>query len=276
MRNTPSFSWRRLCRIALCLMVFFLFCSSSLAAGAFRVPFSYYADSQELSTVLTSFARTEGYNASFTAHVKGKVSGRFNNIAPEKFLKGMQDAFDVNWYVMGRTIYFYNTAESQRIFLTPRTGNVSQLYDTLKQSGVFSPQLPARISGTGDVISVSGPPEYLNQIRSAVSAFEASQMDQIVMRVFPLKYAWADDQTVTSMDKTVTIPGVAAILRAMVLGGKLHCDPRRSAEGHRGKAGRKGTCRTWAGLCSRQHPGKPFRRKLYQHYGRSSCELRHR
>ncbi|MBR3881241.1 MAG: EscC/YscC/HrcC family type III secretion system outer membrane ring protein, partial [Mailhella sp.] len=125
----------------------------------------------------------------------------------------------MNWYVLARTIFFYNTAETQRIFLTPRAGNVTQLYETLKQSGVFSPQLPGRLSGTGDVITVSGPPEYLQQIRSAVSAFEASQMDQMVMRVFPLKYAWADDQTVTSMDKTVTIPGVAAILRAMVLGG---------------------------------------------------------
>ncbi len=218
MRNAPSSSLRWLCRTVLCLAMLFVFCASALASP-FRVPFSYYADSQELSTVLTNFARTEGYSAAFTPSVSGKVSGRFSKVAPEKFLKGMQDAFDVNWYVMGRTVHFYNAAESQRIFITPRAGNTAQLFDTLRQSGVFSPQLPARLSSSGDVISISGPPEYLTQIRNAVSAFEASQMDQIVMRVFPLKYAWADDQTVTSMDKTVTVPGVAAILRAMVLGG---------------------------------------------------------
>lgn len=38
------------------------------------------------------------------------------------------------------------------------------------------------------------------------------------MKVFPLKYAWAEDMSVNSMDKTVTIPGVASILRAMVTG----------------------------------------------------------
>ena len=41
------------------------------------------------------------------------------------------------------------------------------------------------------------------------------------MRVFPLKHAWAQDISVTSMDKTVTIPGIATILRAMVIGGDV-------------------------------------------------------
>lgn len=203
--------------LALCLAMLFLFCSAA-QAGPFRVPFSYYADSQELSTVLTSFARAEGYTASFSPEVQGKVSGRFKAVEPHTFLSGMQNAFDVNWYVIGKTIHFYNLKEIQRIFISPRAGTATQLYDALKKSMVFSPQLPPALAASGDVISISGPPEYLAQIRAAVAAFEASQTEQIVMRVFPLKYAWAEDQTVSSMDKTVTVPGVAAILRAMVMG----------------------------------------------------------
>ena len=68
------------------------------------------------------------------------------------------------------------------------------------------------------MIVVSGPPSYLAQISAAVTAFEEAQVSNFVMRVFPLKYAWAEDMSVNSMDKTVTIPGVASILRAMVTG----------------------------------------------------------
>jgi len=222
MRHSPSALsvlrfWHSFC---LCAVALLLFCASA-QASSFRMPFSYYADGQAISTVLTNFAQTEGYNAEFTPEVKGVISGRFNEIAPDIFLKGMQNAFNVKWYILGRTIHFYNAGESKKIFLSPRIGNARQLYGVLKQSGVFSPQLPARLNQAGDVISVSGPPSYLSQIRSAAAAFESSQTEQIVMRVFPLKYAWADDQSVSSMDKTVTVPGVASILRAMVMGSSV-------------------------------------------------------
>ncbi len=210
-----SLFFRQVVLACLCLVVL---TAGSASAATFRHPFSYYADSQELGTVLMHFARAEGYAASLSPAVKGTVSGRFQDVEPLTFLAGMQSAFDVNWYTLGNTIYFYHAGESQRIFLSPRTGTARQLYDALKKSVVFSPQLPPTLGGAGDVISVSGPPEYLTQIRNAAAAFEASQTEQIVMRVFPLKHAWAEDMTVSSMDKTVTVPGIATILRAMVMG----------------------------------------------------------
>ena len=205
----------------LCLCAFVFLCASAQAAGPFRVPFSYYADSQELSTVLTNFARAEGYAASLSPEVKGTVSGRFKEVEPLTFLQGMQSAFDVNWYISGNTLHFYNIQESRRIFISPRAGSAGQLLEALKRTSVFSPQLPPTLGAAGDVIAVAGPPEYLEQIRGAVAAYEASQTEQVVMRVFPLKYAWAEDMTVSSMDKTVTVPGIAAILRAMVMGSPV-------------------------------------------------------
>ena len=93
-----------------------------------------------------------------------------------------------------------------------------RLYQMLRQSAVFAPQLPATLAPGGAMIVVSGPPTYLAQISAAVTAFEEAQITNFVMKVFPLKYAWAEDMSVNSMDKTVTIPGVASILRAMVTG----------------------------------------------------------
>ena len=216
-----SLTFRALRLICLSCLCAALLCVCSQAAGPFRYPFSYYADHQELGTVLMNCARAEGYTASISPQVKGKVSGRFQNVEPLTFLAGMQNAFDVNWYTLGKTLHFYHAGENQRIFISPRTGTARQLYDSLKSSSVFSPQLPPSLGAAGDVIAVSGPPEYLSQIRNAVAAFEASQTEQIVMRVFPLKHAWAEDMTVSSMDKTVTVPGIASILRAMVMGSPV-------------------------------------------------------
>ena len=214
-RLFPSSTLKRALVACLCLLVF---CAQASAAGPFRRNFSYYADRQELGTVLMNFAQAEGYTASISPAVKGKVSGRFQDVPPLTFLDGMRSAFDVCWYTLGKTLHFYNASETKRIFISPRTGTAQQLYSALRNSSVFSPQLPPSLGTAGDVISVSGPQAYLDQIRSAVAAYEASQTEQIVMRVFPLKHAWAEDMTVSSMDKTVTVPGIASILRAMVMG----------------------------------------------------------
>ena len=190
-----------------------------VAAGSgLSKPFSYYADQQELPTVLMLFARSQGLGASISPEVNGKISGRFSDVPPDKFLQGMRAAFGVSWYRIGATLHFFNDAQMTRAFITPRALTAERLYSMLQQSAVFSPQLPPSLAPDGNMIVVSGPPEYIAQVMSAVTAFEEAQTGTTVMRVFPLKYAWADDITVNSMDKTVTVPGIASILRAMLSG----------------------------------------------------------
>lgn len=182
----------------------------------FKTPFSYYTEQQDLPLALTQFARSQGYGVSISPYISGTLSGRFNNVDPNTFLAGMQSAFGVNWYVLENIIYFYHEAENTRAFITPRAMSSSQMYALLKNAHIFSPQLIPQQNNT--MIVVSGPQSYINQITQAALNFEQTQVSDIVMEVFPLKHAWADDISVTSLDQTITIPGVATILRAMVLG----------------------------------------------------------
>lgn len=193
-------------------------CPSFAARGGFSQPYTHYADDEDLTSILTNFARSQGLGASFSPSVVGKVSGRFDAVPPDTFLSGMQAAFGVTWYRLGSTLYFYNESDISRTFITPKVMSADRLFQMLRQSAVFSPQLPATLAPGGGMIVVTGPPAYLSQIMAAVTAFEEAQTSNFVMNVFPLKYAWAEDMTVSSMDKTVTIPGVASILRAMVTG----------------------------------------------------------
>lgn len=205
----------------LCFLIFFPsagLTTSTYASRTLSIPYTHYAEQAPLTDVLANFARSQHMSAAFSAGVQGTVSGRFTAIPPSQFLAGMRAAFGVTYYQLGSTLYFYNENEVSRIFITPKSMDATRLFTMLTESDVLAPQLPAEMLPQGDMILLSGPPAYLEQVSRAVTAFEHAQITNFGMRVFPLKYAWAEDISVNSMDKTITVPGVASILRAMVSG----------------------------------------------------------
>ena len=210
-----------LCWIFCCLLATEGLCASSCGAFPFRAAFSHYADNENICTVLSAFARAEGYGSVCSPALKGQMSGRFEQVDPRTFLNGMRSAFGVRWYTQGRTVTFWNDSEKAEAFLAPSTVSAAALRDMLRSAGMISPQLPVKLLHAQNLLSVSGPPIYLDQLRGAMKAFEDAQGSRSVMRVFPLKYAWAEDMKVNSMDSTVTIPGVASILQAMANGTPL-------------------------------------------------------
>lgn len=204
-----------------CLMATEGLCASSRSSLPFRTAFSHYADNENICTVLSAFARAEGYGSVCSPGLSGQISGRFDQLAPRTFLDGMRSAFGVRWYTQGRTVTFWHDAENTNAFLTPTTVSAAELRNMLHSAGLISPQLPVNLITAQNLLSVSGPPIYIDQLRAAMKAFEEAQGGRMVMRVFPLKHAWAEDMTVNSMDSTVTIPGVASILQSMVAGKSL-------------------------------------------------------
>ena len=212
--------------LALCF--FFAVCCVFTAEGfgapanrgrfPFQQPFSHYAESEDLCAVLADFARAQGYGATCSPALTGEVSGRFDQLSPRDFLEGMRSAFGVRWYTQGRAVTFWHEGEDTRAFLAPSIVSAAELADMLHAAGLVSPQLPVRVLSGQGLLAVNGPPLYVDQLRDAMTAFEAAQEGRTIMRVFPLRYAWAEDMTINSMDAVVTIPGVAAILQAMVSG----------------------------------------------------------
>lgn len=210
-----------LCWIFCCLLATEGFCASSRSDFPFRSAFSHYADNENICSVLSAFARAEGYGSVCSPALDGQVSGRFEQVPPRTFLDGMRSAFGVRWYTQGHTVTFWNDSEKSEAFLAPSTVSAAALRDMLRGAGMISPQLPVKLLSAQNLLSVSGPPLYLDQLRGAMKAFEDAQGSRSVMRVFPLKYAWAEDMKINSMDATVTIPGVASILQAMASGTPL-------------------------------------------------------
>lgn len=192
--------------------------SVEAAPRYFSKPVTFYAERQDLSIVLASFARTQGLSASVAPGITGTLSGRFENVAPDTFLEGLRAAFGVGWYRTGSSLHFYPESERTQEFYSPTVMSASEIVSMLRNSAVLSPQLPLILDPNGGMITISGPPGYIAQVRAAAAALEESFASRMTMKVFPLKYAWAEDISVNSMDKTITVPGVASILRAMVTG----------------------------------------------------------
>ncbi len=214
----------RFCVFFLCVFCWLFTAEGFCASGSripFRQPFSHYAENEGICSVLADFARAEGYGSICSPALVGEVSGRFDQVPPQEFLEGMRSAFGVLWYTQGQTVTFWQERENTRAFLAPATVSASALLDMFRAASMISPQLPVEVLSSQNLLSVSGPPLYVEQLREAMAAFEAAQGGRTVMRVFPLRYAWAEDMSVNSMDAVVTIPGVASILRAMVSGAPV-------------------------------------------------------
>ncbi len=184
----------------------------------FQAPFSHFAENEDICSVLAAFARAEGYGSVCTSALTGEMSGRFEQVEPQDFLAGMRSAFGVRWYTQGPTVTFWHEEENTRVFLAPVTVSAAALRDMFRAAGMLAPQLPVTVMDGQNLLSVSGPPIYVDHLREAMKAFEEAQGGRTVMRIFPLRYAWAEDMSVNSMDAVITIPGVASILRAMVGG----------------------------------------------------------
>ena len=202
--------------LAFCLLSLTPEAMAAAKEDRFKTPFTRIANQEPLKAVLLDFAQTQGYGAVISPGVEGTISGTFEAVTPGKFLNGIRGAFGISWYTLGMTMYFYPEAQSTRMFISPKATPPMELFHALQSSGVLSPELPSQFAPGGKMIIVSGPPSYLEEVRAAVAAFEETLTSNIVMRVFPLKYAWADDITITSMDTTVTVPGIASILRAAI------------------------------------------------------------
>ena len=180
--------------------------------------FSYYADGHDLKTVLRSFAYAQGLKAEVDADLKGRVNGNFRKVDPHDFLAAMREAYGVGYYTLGGQIGFYRLDHAEKDFLTVPSGSAEDLVRSLKQSGFVSEELPVSVNSEGNMLTIRGPRKYVDDIKTAADAYLAVQSERIVMQVFPVKYAWAEDVTLSNMDNTITVPGIASILRGMVMG----------------------------------------------------------
>ncbi|HVJ68599.1 MAG TPA: type III secretion system outer membrane ring subunit SctC, partial [Caulifigura sp.] len=184
---------------------------------------SHVAKSEPIGDLLREFASDQAIPIVISDKVTGTISGQFGPAPPRQFLDEITQRNGLIWAYDGTTIYVYRSDEIKSEILPVRGVPLQEIVDTLRQLGIWSSQYPIRILGERRLMYVTGPPRYIQVVSELATKIQQQAAKQasveIVMEVFPLQYAWADDQSFTMGGNQVIVPGVATILRALINGG---------------------------------------------------------
>ncbi|MDY6470082.1 MAG: type III secretion system outer membrane ring subunit SctC, partial [Succinivibrio dextrinosolvens] len=186
----------------------------------FSSSYSHYSDGEDLKSVLKDFARVMNKDCVVSNRINGVVSGRFQDVPGNQFLEGLKIAYGVRYYVVNDTIYFFHENDWEQKLVnvgTPQQANI--LANTLVNSGTVPSELPLKTKGS--MLVIQGPSDLVARIDTLAVSFSKNLDTKSVMRVFKLKHAKANDTQISSMNRTIVIPGVASILQKMVNGATV-------------------------------------------------------
>lgn len=196
--------------------------SSAVRAGPVpwgEAPYSIYADKMPIEKVLRNFASTFSLAVDVSPRVSGIVNGRFNAKSPTEFLDQLAAVYGLHWFTYAGTLHVSRVDEMTTGTVVASGTTIAALHKALSDLGVVDSRW-----GWGELTEqglalVSGPPAYVALVRKTVASLPLVGGGQQVL-VIRLKHASVDDRVVSWRDREITTPGLARVLRNLVLGGE--------------------------------------------------------
>jgi type III secretion protein C len=213
MRLPSSFGWRGLAASALLAV--------SLSAVSAPIPFnertlSITAREQPIAGFLQDLFGQMDLPVNVSPSVKGQVSGSWNG-APEKVLRDITRSFGLVTYYDGSVVHVYSAGEvaSRTLPVTPQVGE--RVQRSVQEARLTDARNTLRITRDGSLMA-TGTRRFIEQVEEMYRAAQVASAVQPPMgfKVFYLRYAWAQDVSVTFGGRQVVVPGVASILRSLV------------------------------------------------------------
>lgn len=205
--------WIPACALALCLM-------GTTARAAPNWPmaaYSYYAEEESLQSVLRQFAGGFSLALELAPGVTGTVNGRFNAATPTEFMDRLGGVYGFNWFVYSGTLFVSPASAMVTRSISAMGSSITALRDALMELGVLDPRFGWGELDDQGIALVSGPPAYVKLVQKMVAALPLGAGGQQVV-VFRLKHASVNDRTVSYRTESVVTPGLATVLRNLILG----------------------------------------------------------
>ncbi|NRF67262.1 type III secretion system outer membrane ring subunit SctC [Aquincola sp. S2] len=152
----------------------------------------------------------------------GAVNGSFNGPA-EKVLRDVARVYNLVTYFDGAVMHVVPASDLVRKSFNASPSAAERLLREAGEQGLPDARNTLRRGGEGQLLAV-GTKRFVEQVDEMVRAAQvapaaaAPNAGAMDFRVFYLRYAWAQDQTMTFGGKQVVLPGVASILRSLVGG----------------------------------------------------------
>ncbi len=191
--------------------------TTSIYANDFTKTYSHFSSNENIVNLLADFAKSQNYNYGISDKIQGNISGKFDAIDPNLFLQGLKAAYGLDYYILDNYIYFYHESENNKVIFKPTTQSVNTLIQKLNNANIISKNLKLKAK-SNVFLEIEGPSIYTDEIVSTAKSLDNNIDDKVIIKIFKLKHAKADDIQVNSMDRTINIPGVASILQKMVTG----------------------------------------------------------
>jgi type III secretion protein C len=155
--------------------------------------------------------------------VAGTVNGSFEHETADQIFNGLSRSFGLVKYYDGAVLYIYSSNDIIRRIM-PASNTISKrIVNAAFNMDLVDERNSIKKAVDGGLI-VTGTKRFIEQIDELVYAAESGLKDYeppVGFKVFYLKYAWAQDVTMTFAGRQVVIPGVATILKQL-----LEDDPR--------------------------------------------------
>lgn len=181
-------------------------------------PFTYFANNVSLPELLAEFASGFSLAADLPPGLEGRVNGRFSTRQPGEFLTRLGAMYGFSWYVQSGVLHV-DRAANQQVRALPLPLGVGPVRQILLDLGVVDARFGWSEMPSQNLVLVSGPPGYINQVETAIRQLPTVSSTQQV-RVFRLRYASADDRVMRQGDRSIVQPGMARVLRELVLGSE--------------------------------------------------------
>lgn len=182
-----------------------------------NAPFSYYANNEDLPSLLRNFAGGFSLSLDLSPKVTGVVNGKFNTNSPTEFLDRLGGVYGFNWFVYAGTLFISRASDMTTRSISASGVSISNLYQALYQLGVLDTRFGWGELPDQSMALVSGPPAYVDLIARTVAQMPQGSGGQQVA-VFRLKHASVNDRTVDYRDQKVVTPGLATVLRNVITG----------------------------------------------------------
>ena len=215
-------------------------CALAVAGDAAPVPgnlppVSITARDQPVAAFIHDLLTQAGKPVVTSPGLTGTVNGVFTGPA-DKVFRDISRAFNLTGYYDGNSVFVYPSAELASKSFDVGVAGSQQVVRSVARLGIADAQNFIRPSGTGAVVA-SGTPRFIDQVADltkgmgptsgGVPAFAPALAEPrtvpLEFRVFYLRYARVEDTSVYAGGREVRVPGIATILRALVV------DPRDRA-----------------------------------------------
>lgn len=189
-----------------------------------KQPYTHMSQEEPLRDMLADFGTDNGLRTVVSRKIKDKVSGRFEGMEPRRFIEKICKAYGLTWYWDGTSLFFYKSGDVRSRVMSLQFISFAKLASTLKEMGVWDERFPLRTARSDDAVYVSGPPRYVELVIETANRLDGKEMENAptfsdgqMVKVFPLRYAWASDVTFSQESgKQMSVPGVASLLNGII------------------------------------------------------------